>query len=86
VLGNRYYLQALRNLGFRTFDGIIDESYDTAEFSRPEIAMAQLDWLCSQSQADILAKIKPICDHNFDVMMNTDWYAEYFVPPFTAYF
>jgi hypothetical protein len=86
VLGNRYYLQALRNLGFKTFDSIIDESYDVAEFSRPETAMSQLAWLCKQPQADVLAKIKPICDHNYDVMMNTDWYDKYFRSAFTQYF
>jgi len=86
VLGNRYYLQALRDLGFKTFDSIIDESYDNAEFSRPEVAMVQLDWLCSQPQAEVLAKIKPICDHNYNVMMNTDWYEEYFKSKFVTYF
>lgn len=86
VLGNRYYLKALQDLGFKTFNDIIDESYDTQEFSRADIAMKQLGWLCSQPQQEILDKIKPICDHNYNLMMNTDWYGQYFISKFITYF
>ena len=82
VLGNRYYLRALRALGFRTFSDIIDESYDNAELDRAQMAMEQVAWLCQQPQDQILARIKPICDHNYNLMMNTDWYDVYFKPHF----
>jgi hypothetical protein len=70
------YLAELRNLGFRTFDGIIDETYDTIEnhTERYEAAMKQVEWLCQQNQTKILKKVMPIVEHNFTVMMTTNWY------------
>lgn len=69
------FLQNLRSLGFRTFDGIIDESYDQIRNDRERYTAAfeQIRWLCSQPQEQILAKIRPIVDHNHDLIMNTDW-------------
>jgi len=29
IVGNRYSLRKLREMGYKTFDGFIDESYDT---------------------------------------------------------
>jgi hypothetical protein len=69
------FLQNLRTLGFRTFDGIIDESYDLIrnDLERYTAAFEQVKWLCSQPQDKILALIRPIVDHNHDLIMNTDW-------------
>jgi len=88
VLGNRYYLKRLRELGFRTFDGIINEDYDIDEFSgtRASMAMQQLKWLCDQPQAQILEQIRPIVEHNFNLLMSTDWYDKYFKQNFIQYF
>ena len=88
VLGNRYYLKHLQDLGFQTFNSIIDESYDSIEWSgqRADSALAQLKWLCRQPQEEILAKIKPIVDHNFNLMMSTDWYDVYFKSECVKYF
>jgi len=76
TLGNQYHLAALRRLGFRTFDGIIDESYDTMELynERHLAALEQLKWLCKQDQAEILEKVREIVDHNYNLMMTNDWY------------
>lgn len=76
TLGNRYHLAFLRKLGFKTYNSIIDETYDTIEnpHERQLAAMAQLKWLCEQDQEEILQKIKPIADHNFNVMYGTNWY------------
>lgn len=88
LLGGQYQLRNLRNIGFKTFDNVIDESYDITEAltDRFSKAMDQVDYLQTQSQEEILAKIKPICEHNHLVMMRTDWYNEYFLPAFTSYF
>jgi hypothetical protein len=89
TLGNQYHLAALRRLGFKTFDGIIDESYDTIENAqeRHEAALQQLKWLCEQDQSAILDKIRPIVDYNFNLMYTNDWYnlfrsdfGDYFFP------
>jgi len=76
IIGNRYSLEGLRRLGFKTFGGIIDESYDSLEYinERHLAAMEQLQWLCNQDQTTILNKCKDIVDHNYDLMYGRDWY------------
>ena len=76
TLGNQYHLAALRRLGFKTFDDIIDESYDTIEdhTERHTAAMQQLKLLCEQDQTEVIGKIKEITDHNYNLMMTNDWY------------
>ena len=85
LVANRYILAFLRELGFRTFDGIIDESYDAVEgiYNRQLTALAQLKALCDQDQEKILNQCREIVDHNFDLMYNTDWY-DRFKQPFVA--
>jgi hypothetical protein len=73
------YLANLRRLGFQTFETIIDESYDQESDAliRWRRAWEQMCWLAKQSQAVILEKARPIVEHNFAVMMQTNW-AEHF--------
>jgi len=75
----RHFLKNLRKLGFKTFDGIIDESYDEVYqlHERTEMIAEQLMYLFTQPQEEILAKIRPITEHNKQVMMETDWYGDY---------
>jgi hypothetical protein len=76
VIAGRSYLKNLRNMGFKTFDGIIDESYDDIPYEqdRWSRAMEQVKWLSTQDQESILKEIYPIVSHNHDVMMDTNWY------------
>lgn len=80
VFSGQYYLRNLRGLGFKTFDGIIDESYDDIEDfdERFKVACEQIKYLMTQSQEDILAKIRPITEHNKRVMLATEWSPDYF--------
>ena len=79
VFGGQHYLRNLRRLGFKTFDGIIDETYDSVEDSdqRFALALAQMHALIDQPQKEILEKIKPITEHNKQVMLSTDWYGDF---------
>lgn len=79
MIGGRYQLARLRDLGFRTFNGIIDESYDEIERfeDRHQAALEQLNWLCKQPQEKILDQCREIVTHNFNVMYTTDWYDEF---------
>ena len=88
MLGGQHQLQNLRSIGFKTFDGIVDETYDTVADSgqRFKQAMDQIEYLHSQPQEEILTKIKPICEHNYNHMMSTDWYDVYFKSAFVEYF
>ena len=69
------FLQNLRNLGFQTFGNVIDESYDLIEddTKRYLAAFEQVKYLCDADQSDILEKIKPTVEHNYNSIMNTDW-------------
>lgn len=86
LVANRYSLAMLRDLGFKTFNDIIDESYDSTEgiYNRQMAAMAQLKWLCEQDQEKILNQCREIVDHNFDLMYGTDWYERFKLPLVTA--
>jgi len=69
------FLHNLRQLGFQTFDGIIDERYDLIrnDADRYRAAFEQVRYLCNIPQSQILPKIRSIVDHNHHVIMNTDW-------------
>lgn len=69
------YLENLRKLGFKTFDGIIDEGYDTVEDHQQRFKQAidQVQYLCTQDQVNILEKIKPIVEHNQQLLISKDW-------------
>lgn len=75
VFSGCQFLSNLRQLGFRTFDTIIDESYDAIEnnLQRWNMAFEQVKYLCQLPQKQILEQIKPIVDHNFEVIMHTNW-------------
>jgi len=79
VFSGQHYLRNLRSLGFKTFDGIIDESYDSIEDNnlRFKLACEQMQYLIDQPQEEILAKIRPITEHNKRIMLATDWYGDF---------
>lgn len=68
------HLECLRNLGFKTFDGIIDESYDQKSDSRERLKMAfeQVLWLSKQDPIKIYQQAEEILEHNFKIMTKTD--------------
>jgi hypothetical protein len=69
------FLANLHALGFRTFDTVIDESYDQIfdDNERYTQAFEQAKRLCSMPVADTLEKIQDIVDHNHDLIMTRDW-------------
>jgi hypothetical protein len=65
--GNLAYL---KSYGFKTFEGIIDESYDLIQDNdqRIEAVVAQLAWYCSLSAEEkqrVIEAIAPIVEYNF---------------------
>jgi len=63
-------LEYLKSYGFKTFEGIIDESYDKIEDNDARInaVVKQIKWYCSLSDADkfeIQRLIAPIVEYNF---------------------
>jgi hypothetical protein len=78
VFSSQHYLRNLHKLGFKTFDSVIDESYDDVEDYDLRFALAceQIKYLVSQPQEYILEKIRPITEHNKQVMLETDWHSD----------
>jgi hypothetical protein len=75
VFATYNYLKNLRSLGFQTFGSVIDESYDSIQDDTQRFiqAFSQVEKLCLMDQAEVLAKIQPIVEHNRNVLMNCSW-------------
>jgi hypothetical protein len=75
VFSGYKFLHNLKMLGFKTFDGVIDESYDLImdDHARYSAAFEQVRWLCTQDQQVIYNQIREILEHNYNLMTNTDW-------------
>ena len=75
VAAGQHYLRNLRSLGFRTFDGIVDETYDTVEPVNERI-----DAACRAANAlitvDNQTLLQDIVVHNYQHLMSTDWNAQ----------
>jgi hypothetical protein len=72
IIGNPNSLDMLRSLGFKTFDGIIDESYDRMPnlYHRIDAVVKVIEDLhCDQKVP------QQILDHNYKILMNTDWHS-----------
>jgi len=66
--GNLAYL---KSYGFKTFDSVIDESYDSILDNdlRSQAVVDQLQWYCNLSpgeKQDIIRALEPIIQYNFD--------------------
>ena len=67
AVGNLAYL---KSYGFKTFESIIDESYDTIvdNDARTEAVVAQIAWYCALSAEEkrsVIEAIAPIVEYNF---------------------
>lgn len=79
VFSGKHYLKGLHQLGFKTFDGIIDESYDSIDDSeeRWNAALEQVKYLCNTPQEQILQLIKPIVTHNYRRILHYEWMTDF---------
>jgi hypothetical protein len=66
VVGTCHYYRDLRNLGFKTFDSLIDESFDSIDLSsdRLERIIQVVDDLCSNGLEDFMCAAESICKYN----------------------
>jgi len=78
AIAGQGYLEFLRELGFRTFSNVIDESYDLEpdNLKRWAMAMNQVELLCSMDADKVAEEIKEIVSHNQQLMLKTDWYGQ----------
>lgn len=80
MFSGQYFLRNLQSLGFKTFHGIIDESYDAIQDvdARFTAAWNQVEWLCRQDPDQIMSEVKAIVDHNHQHFMSTNWHEPIF--------
>lgn len=90
VVGGQGSLARLRELGYKTFDGFIDESYDTlpTEQRLDAIIVALQKLKAIEDKASWLENIKPILEHNYNNLITLkkhqaivdleSYYKEYF--------
>ena len=68
-------LKYLKELGYQTFNGLIDESYDTIidDGQRAIAILNEVDRLCKLQGDDLinfLVEARRICDYNYNIMKN----------------
>ena len=73
IIGTPHYLKKLRELGYRTFDGIIDESYDDIvdDNKRMQALINEVKRLCNLSDSELLDfrnKALEIVEHNYTTL------------------
>ena len=75
MFSGQYWLRTFKQLGFQTFDSVIDESYDLIEDPqlRWTTAYEQVKYLCTMDQQQILDKIKPVLEYNYNLLWSTNW-------------
>lgn len=75
LFGQYKQLHNLKKLGFKTFDGIIDESYDLErnDNNRYHKAWQQIEYLLQQDPVKIYKKCSPILKHNCNLIKQTNW-------------
>ena len=73
------YLAKLRELGFRTFSDLVDESYDEEpDLDKRWMTIAQnFNYMCMMQTNFVQESLKPILKHNKECMLETDWLAQF---------
>jgi hypothetical protein len=75
LFGAQHMLKNLKNFGYKTFDCVIDESYDNIanNHDRWQMAWDQIEYLTNQDPQQVYEKIQPILDHNCNLIMHQNW-------------
>lgn len=80
VCSGQYFLQNLRRLGFKTFDGVFDESYDL-EWSlerRVDMIVAEMNRVQQLDQQWVYDQLQAVLEHNRRLLFEHDWAHEMF--------
>lgn len=75
LIGNQHHIKGLKSFGFKTFDRIIDESFDNYEQveDRCKGAWDQIQWMLEQDPLELYEKVEDILEHNQQLILNTDY-------------
>lgn len=71
-------LQYLRDYGFKTFDGLIDESYDEVPDSKKRLdyivaEMCRINSMSYTEKSELFAKLNEIAEYNKKLFFSNDW-------------
>jgi hypothetical protein len=80
VFAGQHYLKNLKLLGFKTFQNVIDESYDEIEndLERFTMALEQVKKLMVMDQSEVLNQIQHICEYNYNFLISNQTQANMF--------
>lgn len=75
IISNQYFLRGLRELGYKTFNSVIDECYDDESNYSTRIykILKETERLCNLSDSELdnfLSRAQEICDYNYNVLLN----------------
>ena len=78
VVAPKHFLKYLRRVGFKTFDGIIDESYDNIDnhFNRLQAIVDEIEKLCKLSEKELYykwLKLDEIAKYNYDFFQSREF-------------
>ncbi len=70
ILGNKGSLKELRSMGYKTFDGFIDESYDDlSTFDRYEAILKEIKRINAiEDKLSWFESMRPILEHNYETL------------------
>jgi hypothetical protein len=76
VFAGQHYLSNLRHLGFKTFESIVDQNYDSIANlrDRMQAAWTQVEWLCEQDPEHVYRELHDVLQHNRQHFLTTDWH------------
>ena len=86
IVSNPYALKLLRDIGYKTFHPLINETYDKVKDPGVRMMMIinEIEKLCAlegEALTHFLTKAKEICDYNYSVMKNKKkfWYPLHYI-------
>ena len=78
IVGTKDHLKAFRDLGFKTFSPVIDESYDDEPDRNRRFSMIldSMNELTKSDTKEVFKQLAPILQHNYDHFYNNNWNEE----------
>ncbi len=75
IMGTKDHLKAFRSLGFKTFDKVIDESYDDEPdfYKRAIKILDSMNKLCELDPTDVYSRLETVLEHNKNHFYNNNW-------------
>jgi hypothetical protein len=75
IFGSPGHLRAFRQLGFKSFAPVIDESYDDEKDlgKRFRMAVESMHWLCDRDPREVYDQLADVLAHNKKHFEDTNW-------------